>query len=53
MQDPVESGTEEQDDVSAAKSDGSGGGYVERMRVGENTFALGSWEERDVGSEDG
>lgn len=41
VEDPVESGSEEEDDVGAAKSDGACGGYVEGVGVGEDTFALG------------
>lgn len=41
VEDPVEPGSEEEDDVGAAKSDGARGGYVEGVGVGEDTFALG------------
>lgn len=53
MENPVESGSEEEDDVGAAKRDGAGGSSVEGVGVGEDAFALGCWEKRDIGSEDG
>lgn len=53
MENPVESGSEEENDVGAAKSDGASGSNVEGVRVGEDAFALGCWEKRDIGSEDG
>ena len=49
MQDPVEAGAEEEDDVGGAEGGGARGGGVERRGVGHDAFAHGRGEERDVG----
>lgn len=47
VEDPVESGAEDEDDVGRLEGGRAGGGDAERMRVGQVTFAHRGWEERD------
>jgi len=47
VQDPVQPGTHEKDDVCTCEGGGAGGGGVEWVIIREDTFPLRGWEEGD------